>query len=72
MAQHDVRFTVPQRPVGNADIEFTVYRNGEKFGDLRVSKGALEWIPSDKTYGTKFTWKQFDRLAAEHGGWAKR
>jgi hypothetical protein len=72
MAKHDVEFSVPLRPLGNADIEFTVYRDGDKFGDLRVSKGAIEWIPYDKTYGTKFTWAQFDRLAGEHGGQAKR
>lgn len=72
MAQHDVRFTVPQRPVGNADIEFVVYRNGKKYGDLRVSKGAMEWIPADKTWGTKFSWKQFNEAAKKHGGWAKR
>jgi hypothetical protein len=72
LAQHDVVFTVPQRPLGKADIEFVIYQDGKKFGDLRVSKGALEWIPADKTYGTKFSWKQFNALAAENGSWAKR
>jgi hypothetical protein len=72
MAQHDVLFTVPQRPVGNADIEFIVKRNGKRFGLLRISKGAIEWIHRDRTYGSKMSWKQFDDLVADGGSEAVR
>ena len=40
---HDARFSVPERPLAHADIEFNVFQNGEKFGTLRVSKGAVVW-----------------------------
>lgn len=38
MARHEVRFTVPQRPLGKADVEFDIKRNGEALGRLKVSK----------------------------------
>jgi len=67
MAQHQVRFTVPERPVGNSDIEFSITRDGAKFGKLRVSKGAIVWIPVNKTYGHKLGWAKFAELAVENG-----
>jgi hypothetical protein len=39
MAVHDVRFTVPERPVGNVDIEFVVRRDGKKMGTLTTGSG---------------------------------
>ena len=67
MAQHDVNFTVPKRPVGKADIEFEVKRGGTKFGTLKVSKGSLVWVTADHTYGYKLSWRAFADLASEHG-----
>jgi hypothetical protein len=51
MADHDVTFTIPERGLGKADIEFKVKRNGSAFGRLRVSEGSLVWVPANKTYG---------------------
>lgn len=67
MAQHEVSFTVPERPVGNVDIEFTVQRNGAKLGTLKISKGGLEWVPKDHTYGYHVKWQDFDDLAQTKG-----
>ena len=67
MAQHDVKFTVPERPLGKADIEFEVKRDGKKFGTLKISKGSLVWVTADHTYGYKLSWTDFDDLARNHG-----
>jgi hypothetical protein len=67
MAQHNVKFTVPERPVGNADIIFTVFENQEKFGKLRISKGNIVWYPGKKVYGYALSWSKLDELAREHG-----
>ncbi len=64
---HDVRFRVPARPLGNADIEFVVDRDGERFGTLHISKGAVVWCPRDKTYGYRIGWRKLDELFREHG-----
>lgn len=69
---HDVRFSVPERPVANADIEFKVYNDDGKFGTLRVSKGAVVWFPQDGKIGRKLNWGQIDRLFEEHGRFQER
>ena len=56
MAQHDVKFDVPFRPLGNADVRFIVNRNGEKFGELHVSKGHVVWVGKGKMYGRRLRW----------------
>jgi hypothetical protein len=67
MADHDVSFTIPERALGKADIEFKIKRNDSAFGRLRVSEGSLVWIPADKTYGYKLGWKEFAELAQSNG-----
>jgi hypothetical protein len=41
--------------------------NGWVIGRLKVSKGSIVWVPKDKSYGYKLSWKQFDELLQEHG-----
>ena len=60
---HKVSFNVPDRPLAHADVIFTVFRDDEKFGELRVSKGALVWFPVNKVNGYRLGWETFDRLA---------
>lgn len=66
MAKHDVRFTIPERTLGNADIEFAVYSDDERLGLLQVSKGALVWRPANKKRGFVIGWSAFDQLMREH------
>ncbi len=67
MAQHRVEFAVPKRPLAHKDIEFEVWRNGKKFGELRVSQGNVVWLPADRTYGHWLSWQKLDELAKENG-----
>lgn len=57
---HDVRFSIPERELGKADIQFEIKRNGKKFGTLRVSKGSIVWFQKDMSYGHKASWKALD------------
>ena len=59
---HDVWFTVPQRDLGKADVEFYVKRDGKVVGTLNVSKGSVVWFPSGTSYGHKLGWGDFDLL----------
>lgn len=67
MAEHDVFFTIPERQLGKADIEFRVKRNGQAFGRLRISEGSMVRVPANKSYGFKLGWTDFDKFAQEHG-----
>ena len=63
---HDVKFSIPKRALGTADVEFDVHRDGSKLGTLKVSKGSLVWFPSGTSYGHKIGWKKFDELMTKH------
>lgn len=67
MARHDVRFTIPERKLGNSDIEFVVHSDDERLGLLKVSKGAVVWRPAFKKRGFAIGWSAFDRVMREQG-----
>jgi hypothetical protein len=64
--RHEVRFSVPNRDLGNADIVFKAWdRSDEGFiGELRVSVGGVEWRGSRqrRTYTYRLNWTEFDDL----------
>jgi len=64
---HDVNFRVPDRPVGQKDLVFSVKRDGHKFGQLKISKGGVVWLPGWKSRGYRMNWDQIDRMARESG-----
>jgi len=66
MAKHDVAFDVPKRPLGRADILFTIRENKRLLGTLTVSNGSIVWFPKGKTYGCKMGWSKFDKMMQEH------
>lgn len=72
MAQHDVSFTVPERALGKADLEFRVKRDGKVLGRLKVSNGTIVWVPKDASYGYKMGWVDFDAYMQEHGKHEKK
>ncbi|MGC8541941.1 MAG: hypothetical protein ACP5QA_15130 [Phycisphaerae bacterium] len=59
---HSVKFSIPERDLGKADIEFTVNANGKKLGELHISRGSLVWFPSGNSYGHKASWEDFDKF----------
>jgi hypothetical protein len=65
---HKVKFAIPQRELGNSDLEFVVFKNGQVFGKLLVSKGAIVWRRKWKSKrGEKLGWTRFDKFMKEHG-----
>ena len=56
MAKHKVSFNVPNRPLSHADVIFSVREDGGKFGELRISQGALVWFPKNKHIGYRLSW----------------
>lgn len=64
---NDVTFTLPNRKLGNSDIQFLVKRDGVVLGKLLVSKGAIVWRSKNHKKGKKLGWKRFDSLMSEYG-----
>jgi len=43
------------------DVIFKIYRRKKKFGELRVSRGAVVWYGRSDQIGRKMTWRRFDQ-----------
>lgn len=65
---HKVTFSLPERELGHADIEFLVRSNGSVIGKLLVSKGAIVWRQKWKSRrGKKLGWRTFHELMQKYG-----
>lgn len=62
MPRHNVFFELPSRELGKVDARFSIYQNGEKLGEITISKGAIEYYPANKQKPIKLYWSQFHRL----------
>jgi hypothetical protein len=63
MPSHDIEMSIPTtKVVLHADVVFEVRSDDEKLGELRVSKGSIDWYPYLARNPVKLTWEQFDRL----------
>lgn len=62
---HEVLFDIPLRKLQREDVTFKVRVDGEKFGELRVSKGSIVWFPKNRSKGHKMGWKKFDKMMQE-------
>jgi hypothetical protein len=60
--KHKVIMRQPKELVMNTDIEFVVRENGKKLGELHVSKGSIEWLPSNGRYKRRLRWSKFAEL----------
>lgn len=68
MPQHRVDLTLPTRPVdiGNGDGRLAIYADGEKLGELGLSRGGVTWWPRDaKRSSADLTWEQFAAMMAQ-------
>lgn len=50
---HRIAFQQSTRDVRNSDMTLTVHRNGEKRGELKISKGTIDWKPKSKQRAIK-------------------
>jgi len=64
---HKVIFSLPDRELGKSDIEFKVKKNGQMYGRLLISKGAIVWRPRNKQRGLRIGWSRFDEFMQKNG-----
>ncbi len=65
MAVHKVIMRQPSQLDVNVDIEFIVKEDGKKIGELHVSKGSIEWLPSNGRYKRRMRWSKFAELMSQ-------
>lgn len=45
MADHTIKMSVPLMELGRTDVEFVVFVDGKKRGELHISEGGVDWWP---------------------------
>jgi hypothetical protein len=60
--EHEIEISIPANTILNADVVFEVRSDGEKLGELRVSRGTIDWVPRRHQRLASLTWEQFDKL----------
>jgi hypothetical protein len=48
--------------VVNTDLSVIVNSDGQRLGELLISKGSLDWRPARHQYSVKISWENFARL----------
>lgn len=74
MASHKlfVEMDLRECEVTTKDVVFLVYRRGKKFGELRLSRGAVVWRGRSDQVGRKMSWKRFSQVMEESAGRSER
>ncbi len=62
MAKHNVYLDLPRREINKADAHFEIFKNYEKLSQLTISKGGLDYYPTNSKKPIKITWTQFDKM----------
>ncbi len=62
MPKHDIEISLPRKPVKNVDTTIAIWSDGEKLGELRVSRGTLDWKSAGKKNAKSFSWEQLADL----------
>ena len=65
MATHRVIMRQTREQIVNTDIEFIIREETSKLGELHVSKGSIEWLPSNGRYKHRMSWSKFTRMMQE-------
>lgn len=65
MAKHRIEINQPPKQVLHSDISFTVYSNSTALGELKISKGTIDWRPASHTKSVKWSWEQFAKMMAK-------
>jgi CRISPR/Cas system-associated protein Csm6 len=59
--KHHIEISLPTKPLKNVDTTISVWSDGEKLGELRVSRGTLDWKSARRKTVKSISW---ERLAA--------
>lgn len=65
---HRITFSLPSMQLYKTDATIIVTKNKEKLGEIKLSKGGLDYYPSKRKTPIKITWSKFDSLIKEYNG----
>jgi hypothetical protein len=59
---HDIEITLPSKPLLNVDTTIVIKSDGQKLGELHISKGSLDWKSKSKQRGRSISWERVASL----------
>jgi hypothetical protein len=62
MAKHEIEVSLPAHEVRNTDVTVIVHSNGQRLGELAISKGSIDWRPARKHAPVRLRWERFADL----------
>ena len=66
--KHEVSAKIVTKVLNRKDLEIIVKGDGQKLGELLVSKGNIEWVPSGNfVYKWTMSWKKFAEVMQDQG-----
>ena len=67
MPVHRIELELPRTDVQSTDLRLSIWSDEELLGELRVSRGSIDWRPGRHQQALVLEWERFDELMREHG-----
>ncbi|MGL4469824.1 MAG: hypothetical protein ACRCT3_06545 [Aeromonas hydrophila] len=68
MPKHEVSLNIHTKIVSHKDVEVEVKSDNQKLGTLLISKGNIEWLPSNNHVNKyRMSWEKFAKLMELEG-----
>jgi hypothetical protein len=68
MPKHLVSFELPKREMGKVDAHFFIQKDGATMGEIRISKGGIDYRPANRQKKIRISWTQFDTMVKDWNG----
>ncbi len=62
MAVHHIEISLPTKPLRNVDTTIAIWSGADKLGELRISKGSLDWARGRARKAKSFKWETLAEL----------
>lgn len=59
--------SVPEHEIVNTDVVVAVFSDDEKLGEVRISRGTIDWVPRNHTHAFRLSWEAFDSVMRDCG-----
>ena len=67
MAVHRVELSLPSTDILNTDVIVNVWSDDELLGELRISRGTIDWRPGRHQTVWSMEWERFNDVMRDHG-----
>jgi len=67
MPVHRVELALPSTDIENTDVTINVWSDEELLGELRISRGSIDWRPGRHHYIWSMEWERFDDIMRTSG-----